>query len=281
MKGQGQDNQFSLGGGSTSGAAKGETLILKEGHILFEEGDVWDGLYFIRKGRIEILRERAGKEFILNCLKEGEFIGTATLITRAKRLATARAACECVLDKYEPRLTDAMIKSMPKWGKAVLKEVLKHLTETDEALIKARLEKQAPPPPPLPPVQELLEFIRGLHINGYGLTFEVGENTRRVLPINTLDEWMEPVMHVPAKTIWKVVELLQEYEVIKIEVCGRLGRCILDPDVKLYEDILTSFKKPDLMSAERAKRILANRAHEYDLKVDALAASLKEATSSE
>ena len=69
------------------------------GETLFNEGDAADGLHFIRRGSVTILRKIGGKEIVLSYVAAGTYVGEMALVSNAPRSATVRAtvACETIV----------------------------------------------------------------------------------------------------------------------------------------------------------------------------------------
>lgn len=69
-----------------------EEITFSEGEIIFNEGDVGDYCYLIRRGKVEIVtKDEQGENHQLAVLFPPTLFGEATLITRAPRNATAIA----------------------------------------------------------------------------------------------------------------------------------------------------------------------------------------------
>lgn len=62
------------------------------GEALFEEGDVADGLYLIRRGSVTVSRRQNGREVVLAYLPAGNYVGEMALLSSQPRSATVRAA---------------------------------------------------------------------------------------------------------------------------------------------------------------------------------------------
>ena len=54
------------------------TVNVKAGKLLFKEGDEGGGLYIIRRGRVQVFRERNDLEVQLAELGPGDVLGTMT-----------------------------------------------------------------------------------------------------------------------------------------------------------------------------------------------------------
>ncbi|MEO8102750.1 MAG: cyclic nucleotide-binding domain-containing protein, partial [Betaproteobacteria bacterium] len=77
--------------------------------VLFDEGDVADGLYLIRRGSVTVSRQIAGKEIVLSYVAAGNYVGEMALMSDAPRSATVRAAVptECIMLEAK-RFTEVM-----------------------------------------------------------------------------------------------------------------------------------------------------------------------------
>ena len=64
----------------------------KTGEALFNEGDVSDGLYLVRKGSVMVSRNLGGHEVVLSYVSAGNYVGEMALVLDAPRSATVRAA---------------------------------------------------------------------------------------------------------------------------------------------------------------------------------------------
>jgi putative peptide zinc metalloprotease protein len=79
-------------------AAQIEEEDVPPGTVIFQQGEVGDKCYLIRRGQVDIVRtEEDGTERRLATLKPPTLFGEATMITHAPRNATARAASDCEL----------------------------------------------------------------------------------------------------------------------------------------------------------------------------------------
>ncbi|MCK4907317.1 MAG: cyclic nucleotide-binding domain-containing protein [Spirochaetes bacterium] len=63
----------------------------KAGTIIFKENDVDDTMYFIKSGKVEILKTINNSEKIIDILKTGDFFGEMAIVNKSPRFATARA----------------------------------------------------------------------------------------------------------------------------------------------------------------------------------------------
>lgn len=116
-----------LGAGSLDRISK---KTFKAGQIIFHEGDNGNYAYIIEKGKVEIFRERNGKEEILETQNAYTVFGELALIDNKPRAASARAIedTECItLDKvYIQEIIQNSDPSMQILVKLVMSIIRKH-----------------------------------------------------------------------------------------------------------------------------------------------------------
>ncbi len=72
-------------------AAQTELRRYKAGEMLFEEGDVSDGLHLIRSGSVSVSRRIGGRDIVTSYVAAGNYVGEMGLVGQALRSATVRA----------------------------------------------------------------------------------------------------------------------------------------------------------------------------------------------
>jgi CRP-like cAMP-binding protein len=91
------------------------------GEFIFQQGDPGIGLYVIREGQVEILRENSsGEKKSLAIFSKGDFFGELALVDGEKRSASAIAKSDCKISViFKPDL-DEFIEKYPKKGIKIL-----------------------------------------------------------------------------------------------------------------------------------------------------------------
>jgi len=75
-----------------------KTKIFKKRELVYEEGDYPRYLYFIKSGKIKVFKtNESGKEYIIDILREGEFLGHVDLIKDTPYAESAGALEDAVL----------------------------------------------------------------------------------------------------------------------------------------------------------------------------------------
>lgn len=98
------------------------------GHIVFKEGDNGDGLYIIKKGSVEVKRNKDAKPIAY--LTAGEVFGEMSVLNNQPRTATIRVPEEAVVLKLSKRASEDLKNKFP-----ILSEELEKLAEKRDGKI--------------------------------------------------------------------------------------------------------------------------------------------------
>lgn len=116
------------------------------GEYIFYQGDPGIGLYIIREGEVEIVRENEqGDKVTLAVIQKGDFFGELALIDGEKRSASAIAKTDARLSViFKPDL-DEFIEKYPKKGIKILQGIAEittvRLRTLNEDYFKMRTEQ--------------------------------------------------------------------------------------------------------------------------------------------
>ncbi len=91
------------------------SVVVRRGEWLFREGDDADGVYVVRVGHLEVLREQPELE-ALNTLTRGAVLGELALLSDSPRSASIRALRDTELVKIDKHHFDALLRSAPELG---------------------------------------------------------------------------------------------------------------------------------------------------------------------
>lgn len=112
------------------------SLIIKKGAIIFEEGDVINGVYCIKEGICKLSKLSSnGKDQIVKIVVKGDLLGQRSMISDevSNLQATALNDMEvCFIPKSEI-IND--LQNNPKFSFDVLKEMAKDLREADDIIV--------------------------------------------------------------------------------------------------------------------------------------------------
>lgn len=104
--------------------AKAESITAKEfaeGENIFEQGDVGDRVYVVKKGEVEVIREDPEHQTmtVVARLKEGEYFGEMAMISAAPRNATVRAVTDVVALSIDRDDFQTLFSSVPAFKESI------------------------------------------------------------------------------------------------------------------------------------------------------------------
>ncbi|MCS6985098.1 MAG: ion transporter [Leptospiraceae bacterium] len=98
-----------------------EPTIYLPGDIIFHQGEMGHGMYFIARGCVEIYNEKTKERYAI--LNEGNFFGELSLLLKAPRNATARCLDYCDLYRLDKTAFDEIIAGFPHFAAELQKRV--------------------------------------------------------------------------------------------------------------------------------------------------------------
>ena len=93
-------------------AAMGTVATVSSGDVLTREGEKDDSLYFLLRGDAEVTRDGRG----VGRLKQGEFFGEISLLTRAPRSATVTARADGLVFRIDSASFWKLLEQHPELG---------------------------------------------------------------------------------------------------------------------------------------------------------------------
>lgn len=105
-------------------------MILAAQTFLFLEGDIGQEMYFLRSGRVRVLRRDDGRTRVLAELGPGAILGEMSLLDRQPRSAAVLTLEESEFEVIDHGTFDAALESLPGWMRSMLLLVVGRLRET-------------------------------------------------------------------------------------------------------------------------------------------------------
>lgn len=110
---------------------------LRQGQVLFSEGERGEEMFLVHDGTIVISKEVTGKaEEVLAVMKPGDFFGEMNVFGGRRRSATARAESDAVLLGLDYRTLQHLVARSPRAGvmffTAMVQEFSRRLDRTDD-----------------------------------------------------------------------------------------------------------------------------------------------------
>jgi CRP/FNR family cyclic AMP-dependent transcriptional regulator len=110
--------------------------------IIFSEGNLFNGIYLIQEGQVEVFRVRENTEVVLGVLNPGDVLGTITLFSKGARTASARAVMASVLAFYPSDGLSEAFQELPVWSQAVMKDSIGRLRHVNDLLVATKLNER-------------------------------------------------------------------------------------------------------------------------------------------
>lgn len=98
-----------------------EPVIYLPNDVIFQQGEIGHGMYFIAKGSVEIYNEKTKERYAI--LNEGNFFGEMSLLLKAPRNASAKALDYCDLYRLEKGIFDEILAGFPEFAREIQKIV--------------------------------------------------------------------------------------------------------------------------------------------------------------
>jgi signal transduction histidine kinase len=108
---------------------QGNEIVLKDGDVLFREGDPAQGLFVILQGELEIVKRVGAQAVVLANVQAGSFVGEISLLTGLPHTAMARATMPSRCLQYGVELFDEIKKS--PIAQLVLMTMVERLRDTE------------------------------------------------------------------------------------------------------------------------------------------------------
>jgi len=116
--------------------------VYRSGEIIVRQGDVGDCMYVIQSGKVEVVKEKEGKEIRLAELGEGDFFGEMALFEKDVRSATVRPLGEVRVLTVDKKMFLRKIHDDPSLAFMIMKRMSRRIRELDEALMRITSDRQ-------------------------------------------------------------------------------------------------------------------------------------------
>jgi len=119
-----------------------ETFIKKftKERVIFKEGDIGNDMYFIREGKVQIIKEIKGENKILAEFSKGDFFGEMAIFTNKPRTASAVAKTDIVLLKINNDVFEDFLRDNVDIAIRLIKIMAERLRQTDLLLETANIQ---------------------------------------------------------------------------------------------------------------------------------------------
>lgn len=110
-------------------------VTLKDGEVLFYEGDMSREMYIVQEGEVRIVREKNGKQVTIGTIKRGEFVGEMSLLESLPRSATAIAIGKVSLISLDPAGIIVKIRRDPTFAYEMMQQLSRRIRQMNEKIV--------------------------------------------------------------------------------------------------------------------------------------------------
>jgi NTE family protein len=132
-------------------AEKARWVEVVAGDWLFREGDTGGGLYVLRSGRLEVVREAGDAEVVLRALRPGAVLGELAVLTGSPRSASVRCRRDSRLVELSNDAFLGLMQSDPEFATSLTRTMASQLQASRAVMV---------PKDPVPPVIAVLTLGR-------------------------------------------------------------------------------------------------------------------------
>jgi len=115
--------------------------VYRSGEIIVRQGETGDCMYFIQSGKVEVIKEKDGKEVKLAELGQGEFFGEMALFEKDVRSATVRPLGEVRVLSVDRKMFLRKIHDDPSLAFRVMQKMSRVIRQLDNELMRLRSEE--------------------------------------------------------------------------------------------------------------------------------------------
>ncbi len=108
-----------------------EEINLQKGQFLMREHDGSSEMYFVKSGRLSVLKMKGGTEREICVIVKGELVGEMSFLDKKPRSASVRAVENCELIKIARESYDTFFKELPAWHGALINTLLGRLRQAN------------------------------------------------------------------------------------------------------------------------------------------------------
>ena len=190
------------------------------GAILFREGDEGQELYYVIEGEVEAIRSSAGKVYVRNSMKEGDYFGEMSFLVGQKRTATVTCLTDCVFLVFPPNALNILIEKKADIAIDVMKGLAHRLLNAEERLEKNMLDKSC------------LFLAQYIYIHGS----ESGKKAiqRVEIPMERIILKVSDSMGIPLSLAEKAISRMAELGHFRVEKLRNKEFIVVEPSDKIY-----------------------------------------------
>ena len=106
--------------------------FLAPDEILFQDGDVAQSVYIVKRGELIAFKGKGYSQVILGKISPGEFVGEMAHFNSEPRSATVQAVGDCELIEIPMGTLDMVLFSKPAWSRALVATLSRRLKKSNQ-----------------------------------------------------------------------------------------------------------------------------------------------------
>ncbi len=110
----------------------------QDGNIIIRQGEAGHCMYEIQEGKVEVFREKDGKEVKLAVLGKGDFFGEMAIFERELRSATVRASGKVLALTVDKKTLLTRISADPTLAFRLLEKMSGRIREMDQEIVRLK-----------------------------------------------------------------------------------------------------------------------------------------------
>lgn len=173
----------------------------KENQIIFCEYEKGDSFYFIKSGKVKLIRQVDGAESILDVLSPGVFFGEMAIIEAAPRTATAIATDDVVLLKFSSENFEVVVLKNNSLVVRLIKTFVNRIWAQQQRLQIYRFKDSSP---------RIIALLLNLKV-------EVGDNEKQSTQVNVSIEDLAKWVGSSVNGCKKVLQNLASLKLISVQ----------------------------------------------------------------
>lgn len=110
------------------------SILLKEGDTLFQQGDKATSIYLVQAGSIDLYLEKEDKKAFIGSVKKNQLLGEMAFFGQSPRSLTAIAHEESFLMEISMSSYIGYMDTQPDWLRLLIKSLMGHLRSANEEI---------------------------------------------------------------------------------------------------------------------------------------------------
>ena len=107
-------------------------MSVKGNEILFSDGDNSSQMYFLKSGKLKVIKKKGNQDLELGQIFEGELVGEVSFFDKGPRTATVIAIEDSELAIIPSDKFQKIFEELPGWYQALTVTLVKRIRRTDE-----------------------------------------------------------------------------------------------------------------------------------------------------